>query len=72
MPLTTILQRHEIHPKFWPEFRSLIEAGKRPGTELRTRLAHVANYKAALNEAMDALSAPLGRRFESLTPEEVA
>ncbi len=75
--LNAILKRHEIHPKFWPEFRALFEDGKRPSKELRTRLECVANYKAALNEGMDVLSAPLGRKFapakyESLNPEDIA
>ena len=33
--LDTILKRHEIHPKFWPEIRGLVEEGQRPGKELR-------------------------------------
>lgn len=80
--LNAILNRHEIHPKFWPEFRALMECGKRPGKELRTRLDHVANYKAALKEAMNELNRPLGlkyskarskapTRYESLTPEDI-
>mgnify|MGYP006940530525 FL=1 len=76
--LNAILKKHKIHPKFWPEFHGLIEGNQRPGKELRTRLECVANYKAALNEAMDELSKPLGRKFasapshyESLTPEEI-
>ena len=79
--LNAILKRHKIHPKFWPEFRALMECGKRPGKELRTRLDCVANYKAALKEAMNELSKPLGykyatarsqapAKYESLTPED--
>jgi len=80
--LNAILNRHKIHPKFWAEFRALMECGKRPGKELRTRLDHVANYKAALKEAMNELSKPLGykyatarsqspAKYESLTPEDI-
>ncbi len=76
--LNAILKRHKVHPKFWPEFHGLIEGNQRPGKELRTRLECVANYKAALNEAMDELSKPLGRKFASpttqytsLTPEDI-
>lgn len=50
--LNTILKRHAIHPKFWPEFRAYLEEGTQPGDELLVRLHHVANYKAALREAM--------------------
>jgi len=61
--LTEILKRHEIHPKFWAEFRQLVECGTRPGKELRTRLDCVTNYKAALDEVMAELSKPLPHRF---------
>lgn len=53
--LNTILKRHEIHRKFWPEFRAYIEKGLLPGKELQTRLDYVANYKAAEKEAMRAI-----------------
>lgn len=80
--LNAILNRHEIHPKFWPEFRALMECGKRPGKELWTRLNCVANYKAALKEAMNEVCRPLGlkyatarskapTKYESLTPEGI-
>ena len=46
--LNTILKRHKIHPKFWPEIRGLVEEGERPSKELLTRMNRVANYKAAL------------------------
>jgi hypothetical protein len=77
--LNAILNRHEIHRKFWPEFRSLVEEGQRPGKELRTRLHCVTNYKAALDEIMAELSKPLEHKFpppvtqyESLDLEEIA
>ncbi len=75
--LTAILQRHKIHPQFWNEFRALILCGTRPGQELRTRLDCVANYKAALDEALAELSKPLRHtipppvQYRSLDPEEV-
>ena len=61
--LDTILNRHEIHPKFWPEFRGLVEEGQRPGKELRTRLNRVANYKAALKDILAELSKGLDHKF---------
>jgi len=61
--LDRILKCHEIHPTFWPEFRALVECGVRPSKELRTRLDHVSNYKAALDEAMAELSKPLRHKF---------
>jgi hypothetical protein len=84
--LDAIFKRHWIHPKFWPEFRGLVEEGRRPGKALRTRLHHVANYKAALNEIAAELSKGLEHEFppadyqppadypfyESLTPEDIA
>jgi hypothetical protein len=51
--LTEILEHHGIHPKFWPEFRAHVEEGVKPGKELQVQLDHVANYKAALREAID-------------------
>jgi hypothetical protein len=65
--LNAILKRHAIQPRFWPEFQQLIEEGKRPGKELRTRLDHVANYKAALDEVMTELSKPLPHKFPAVT-----
>jgi len=35
--LDAILRRHEIDPKFWPEFRAYLEEGVLPGKELQTR-----------------------------------
>jgi len=61
--LDDILKRHEIRPKFWPAIRALVEEGQRPCKELRTRLHHVGNYQAALNEILAELSKPLGHRF---------
>lgn len=77
--LNDILKRHEIHPKFWPEFRRLVEDGKHPGRELRTRLNRVTNYRAALDEVLAELSKPLEHKFpppitryESLDLEAIA
>lgn len=50
--LNTILKRHKIPPKFWPEFRAFLEEGVQPGKELQTRLDYVANYKAARRDAL--------------------
>ena len=52
--LDTILKRHKIHPKFWPEFRAAVEEDVRLGDELRTRLNHVANYQAAAKDILAA------------------
>jgi len=56
--LDTILKRHEIAPKFWSEFRAYLEEGTQPGDELLALLHHVANYKAALMEAMHDIENP--------------
>ena len=61
--LDDILKRHEIHRKFWPAIRALVEEGRRPCKELRTRLHHVRNYQAALNEILAELSKPLKHQF---------
>ena len=81
--LNAILKRHEIHPKFWPAIRALVEEGQRPSKELRTRLNHVSNYKAALDDILTELSKPLKHMFppadyrspvsyESLRVEDIA
>ena len=64
--LTNILGRHGIHRQFWHDFRLLVVHGRQPSGELQTRLNHVANYKAALKEA---LAVPT--QFESLDPGDV-
>ena len=83
--LDTILTRLEIPSKFWPEFRAFVEEGKCPSDELMRRMRYVANYTAALNEAVWELSKGLEHKFppddyqtpadyplyESLTPEDV-
>jgi hypothetical protein len=45
--------------------------GKRPGKEMRNRMKYVANYKAALDEALAGLSAPYAHLFAD-TPQPVA
>jgi hypothetical protein len=83
LDLNAICERHEMSPKYRPEFFALVMHGRRPSREMRTRLKHVTNYKAALDEAMVALSAPYAHifevpapssitRFESLVPEGIA
>jgi hypothetical protein len=61
--LDAILRRHEINRKFWPEIHALVEEGRRPCKELRTRLKCVANYKDALDEILTELSKPLDHKF---------
>jgi len=61
--LDAILKRHAIPPKFWPEMHQLVEDGVRPCRTLVSRLNHVRNYKAALNEILAELSKPLGHKF---------
>ena len=53
--LNTILKRHNVHPKFWPEFRAYVEQGVLPGKELQTHLDYVANYRAAEKEVVKAI-----------------
>jgi hypothetical protein len=53
--LDTILKRHEIHRKFWPEIRAAVEEDVRLSDELRTRFNHVANYQAAAKDILAAL-----------------
>ena len=67
-PMTTrrlhaILKRHEIEPKFWPEFRAMVELGQSPSKELWTRMNHVANFRAARNEIATELSKGLDHEF---------
>jgi hypothetical protein len=61
--LHAILKRHEIHPKFWPEFRAMVELGQSPSKELWTRMNHVANFRAARNEIATELSKGLDHEF---------
>ena len=69
--LNEILRRHAIHPKFHEEFRALVEEGRRPSAELRTRLDCVTNYQAALDEVLAGLSAPLDHQFPPDTFESL-
>ena len=48
--LHAILRRHKIDPKFWPEFRAMVELGLNAGKELLARMNNVANYRAARDE----------------------
>jgi len=61
--LHAILKRHEIDPKFWPEFRAMVELGQTPSKELWTRMNHVANFRAARNEIAAELSQGLDHEF---------
>ena len=53
--LHAILRRHEIDPKFWPEFRAMVELGQHTGKELLARMNGVTNYRAARSEITFAL-----------------
>jgi len=53
--LDAILNRHEIHRKFWPEIRAAVEEDVRLSDELRTRFNHVANYQAAAKDILAAI-----------------
>jgi len=84
--LHAILKRHEIHPKFWPEFRAMVELGQMPSKELWTRMNHVANFRAARDEIARELSKHYDREYppddyqppadyqfyESLNPDDIA
>jgi hypothetical protein len=84
--LNAILRRHQIHPKFWPEFRGMVQEGLLPGKELWTRMNHVANFRAARDEIALKKSERYAREFppddyqppadyqfyESLNPEDIA
>ena len=61
--LHAILRRHEIDPKFWPEFRAMVELGQNAGKELLTRMNRVANYKAARSEITSALARETERQI---------
>lgn len=45
-----ILEQHDIHPKFWPEFVQLILNDTPPGPELKMRLNTASNYQEALQK----------------------
>ena len=53
--LHAILRRHKIDPKFWPEFRAMVELGLNAGKELLARMNNVASYRAARNDIVFAL-----------------
>lgn len=54
--LNSILRRHKIDRKFWPEFRGMVEEFRLPSKELWSRMNREANYEAARNEIAHALS----------------
>ena len=72
LDLNAICIKHEITPAFRAEFFALVLHGKRPGKEMRIRLKQVANYKAALDEALAGLSAPYAHLFAAATPSSVS
>ena len=61
--LKAILKRHRIPPKFWPEFRGMVEERRLPGKELWTRMNNVANFRAARSEIAAELSKGFGHEF---------
>lgn len=78
--LNAILKRHEIHPKFWPDIRAFLEEGVVPDEKLMTRLRRVANYKAAISDAVHEIGnehtfPPAGYQspvpYESLRAEDI-
>lgn len=50
--LTHVLKHHGIHPRFWLDFRLLVNHQREPSGELQTRLRYVDNYKEALAESL--------------------
>jgi len=61
--LHAILRRHEIDPKFWPEFRAMVELGLLPSKELLTCMNRVANFRAARSEIVAELSKASAHEF---------
>jgi hypothetical protein len=61
--LHAILKRHEIDPKFWPDFRAMVELGLLPSRELWTRMNRVANFRAARSEIVAELSKGIAHEF---------
>jgi hypothetical protein len=61
--LELVLEQHDIHPKFWSEMKALVFDGTRPSAELKTRLNHVVNYKAALDTILAELSKQVHFKF---------
>ena len=61
--LELILEQHEIHPDFWPEFKALVFDGTRPSDGLLVRLRSVVNYKTALDTVMAELSKQVKHKF---------
>ena len=55
--------KHQISPAHRAEFCALVKHGKRPSQEMLNRLKYVSNYKAALDEVLEALSAPYAKFF---------
>ena len=62
--LEGILIAHRIPQSQWEEIKALVFYGNRPSKELRRRLNHVDNYRAALQSILTELS----RGFKHLFP----
>jgi len=78
--LKAILNRHKIHPKFWPGLHAFLEQGVPPDDELAIHLRHEANYKSVVAEVLRAIKcehtfAPEGYHspvpYESLRREDI-
>ena len=61
--LELILEQHEIHPDFWPEFKALVFTARGRATNSWLRLRSVVNYKAALDTVLAELSKQVKHKF---------
>lgn len=64
--LHAILKRHRIHPKFWPQFRAMVELRQLPSRELLSRMNGMRNYGAARSE----IAAELSKGWEKEFPPD--
>ena len=61
--LDTILEHHEIPPKFWAEIRAFVEEGTPPSGEMATCLRYMPSDKASLKDILSELSKGLEHKF---------
>ena len=61
--LEGILVQHAIPVSCWPEMKSLVFYGQRPGSGLLRRLNGKGRYANCLKSILTVLSAPLEHRF---------
>ncbi len=66
--LLGVWMKHGLNPGHRAELSALVVNGQQPSSEVRNRIQHVANYKAALAEAQAIHRAmvPQVRHYESL------